>query len=277
MISNTHDLIGLPAVLSLGNMVPNPFKPAIVISFNVGPKGPVDLSIYDLNGHCLKTLISQEYEVGQYSPQWNGRNNKGAMMPTGVVPASGLTVTWDAGIDFPDIASNEISIRVHADLPAASLSDGYVLIPPSNYSMPITFTMGSTMEEYRPPHSVTITQRFKLAPTEVTNGQYVEALQWAYDNELILASPSYVWDNNVDGSTMRLIYLNVYEYDQINYSNHVFSTDFPDRPVVELRWYGAAAYCDWISLMEGLPRANNHSTWSCNNGDPLGATGYRLP
>ncbi len=84
MISNTHDLIGLPAVLSLGNMVPNPFNPSIVISFNVGQKGPVDLSIYDLNGHCLKTLTSQEYEVGQYSRQWNGRNNKGAMMPTGV-------------------------------------------------------------------------------------------------------------------------------------------------------------------------------------------------
>ncbi|MCP4290675.1 MAG: formylglycine-generating enzyme family protein [bacterium] len=194
-----------------------------------------------------------------------------------ISPGIGLRVTWDVGVDLPDFVRPGFAIRVHADLPAASLSDGYVLIPPSNYSMPITFTMGSPDEEYGAPHSVTITQRCKIAPTEVTNGQYVEALQWAYDNELILASSNYVWDNNIDGSTTRLIYLSVYEYDQINFSNHVFSTDFPDRPVVELTWYGAAAYCDWISLMEGLPRSYNHSTWACNGGDPLGATGYRLP
>ncbi len=33
----------------------------------------------------------------------------------GIVPASGLTVTWEAGIDLPDFALHEISIRVFTD------------------------------------------------------------------------------------------------------------------------------------------------------------------
>ncbi|GAG40590.1 unnamed protein product, partial [marine sediment metagenome] len=37
------------------------------------------------------------------------------------------------------------------------------------------------------------------------------------------------------------------------------------------------AYCDWLSMMLGLPRAYNHSPWECNGGDPYGAVGYRLP
>ena len=44
-----------------------------------------------------------------------------------------------------------------------------------------------------------------------------------------------------------------------------------------MTWYGAAAYCDWLSLNAGLPRAYDHSKWVCNGGDPYSALGYRLP
>jgi formylglycine-generating enzyme required for sulfatase activity len=48
--------------------------------------------------------------------------------------------------------------------------------------------------------------------------------------------------------------------------------------VKEVSWFGAARYCGWLSLQEGLPRAYAHGgDWSCNGGDPYGATGYRLP
>jgi len=43
-------------------------------------------------------------------------------------------------------------------------------------------------------------------------------------------------------------------------------------------WYGAARYCDWLSLQTGLARAYQHTgDWACNDGDPYGAEGYRLP
>lgn len=47
--------------------------------------------------------------------------------------------------------------------------------------------------------------------------------------------------------------------------------------MVGITWYAAAAYCDWLSLQQGLPRAYDHSTWQCNGGDPYGTPGYRLP
>lgn len=50
-----------------------------------------------------------------------------------------------------------------------------------------------------------------------------------------------------------------------------------DHPMVYVSWFGAAAYCDWLSMQAGLARAYDHSTWQCNHGDPYGATGYRLP
>jgi len=50
-----------------------------------------------------------------------------------------------------------------------------------------------------------------------------------------------------------------------------------DHPVKAVTWWGAAAFCDWLSMVDGLPRAYNHNTWKCNNGDPYSAAGYRLP
>jgi len=77
----------------------------------------------------------------------------------------------------------------------------------------------------------------------------------------------------MDGSTSRLL-RNGY---QINFNGSVFTTLYPDLPACTITWYGAAAYCDWLSMQEGLERAYDHNSWSCNNDDPYNASGYRLP
>jgi formylglycine-generating enzyme required for sulfatase activity len=46
----------------------------------------------------------------------------------------------------------------------------------------------------------------------------------------------------------------------------------PDQPVVGVSWYEAVAYCNWLSLKEGLSPAYDGSGRA-----DLGATGYRLP
>ncbi len=192
----------------------------------------------------------------------------------GIFPATGLTATWDAGVDFPDYINTEFSIRVYAD-DGSGVPAGFVLIPPESVSMPSIFTMGSIVEVDETPHQVTLTGRFQMASTEVTNAQYMAALQWAYDQGHVTTTTFSVHDA-LDGSTEEL--LDLYSsYCLIRFSDGVFSTSFPARPVVGVSWYGSASYCDWLSLQEGLPRAYDHGTWSCNNGNPYTATGYRLP
>ena len=84
IISSVPDIAPLPAPTSLGILMPNPFNPRITISFNVGIADHVDLNVYDLGGRLVKRLAGQKFEAGQHTRQWDGRNEKGALMPTGV-------------------------------------------------------------------------------------------------------------------------------------------------------------------------------------------------
>jgi hypothetical protein len=83
-ITNVPEGGVVPSVTSLGSPMPNPFNPSITISFNVGQAGNIDLNIYDLGGRLIKTLATQEFEVGQYSRRWDGRDHNASMMPAGV-------------------------------------------------------------------------------------------------------------------------------------------------------------------------------------------------
>ena len=63
---------------------PNPFNPETVISYDL-PKGDfVSLSVYDLLGRKVKTLVSDYQSEGQYSVTWNGRDDSGTSLSSGV-------------------------------------------------------------------------------------------------------------------------------------------------------------------------------------------------
>jgi formylglycine-generating enzyme required for sulfatase activity len=140
--------------------------------------------------------------------------------------------------------------------------------------------MGSPLDELgrasnETQHQVTLTHDLYIQTTEVTNQQYMELAQWAYDDGSVTATSSRLYDN-LDGSNQVLKTLGPGDY-EISFSNGVFSCINPDHPVMYVTWYGAAAYCDWLNLQQGLPRAYNHGTWQCNGGNPYTAAGYRLP
>jgi len=130
--------------------------------------------------------------------------------------------------------------------------------------------------------AVVLTHDFYLDKYEVTNQRYLEAVQWAYDHGYVTATPAGVSDN-MDGSTAPLLDL-ADPACEIGFNGSVFFLRDaghginPDHPVIEVSWYGAARYCDWLSLQAGLPRAYRHNgDWACNAGDPYGAGGFRLP
>lgn len=153
---------------------------------------------------------------------------------------------------------------------------GFVQVPPVEVAMPVTFTMGDDGEDDAAPHAVTLTSRFWMADTEVTAGQFLQAIQWAYDQGYVTVSGNTVYDN-LDGSDIALL---VFSDDDCHYAfigGAFVSFDADELPAVGMSWYVAASYCDWMSLQEELTRAYDHSDWSCNGGNPYGAVGYRLP
>jgi formylglycine-generating enzyme required for sulfatase activity len=142
-----------------------------------------------------------------------------------------------------------------------------------------TFTMGDG-EAYwgQDERRVTLTHSFYLSQHEVTNQEYRDAVQWAYDQGYVTVAHAVL--DSLDGSSVELLDVWWSEDCEISFSWGTFTVDpgKEDHPVIHVTWYGAARYCDWLSMQEGLPRAYEHSgDWSCNGGDPYGATGYRLP
>jgi formylglycine-generating enzyme required for sulfatase activity len=140
-------------------------------------------------------------------------------------------------------------------------------------------------------HQVTLTRDFYLGQHEVTNHEYLEAVQWAYDHGYAYANTGSVWDN-LDGSAELLLDLGDSECEiqfeagafYLREVDHALQHAYPDgydpsdHPVKEVTWYGAARFCDWLSMRAELPRAYEHNgDWSCNERDPYGAQGYRLP
>ncbi len=171
----------------------------------------------------------------------------------------------------------------------------YDVPPPGMVTVPAgLFTMGDGVAYCGiQEHQVTLTRDFYLSQHEVTNQEYLDAVQWAYTYGYVTVTTTSVRDN-LDASTQELLDLDA-EGSEIQFdgagsfylrespssgaqSAYPEGYDPADQPVKEVTWYGAARYCDWLSLQTGLPRAYEHSgDWACNGGDPYGAQGYRLP
>jgi formylglycine-generating enzyme len=171
-----------------------------------------------------------------------------------------------------------------ADIDSLKFYEDTLAVPGAFVEIPAgSFTMGSPPDEPHhgddeTQHEVTLTNSFYLQATEVTNQQYADMAQWAYDRGYCTAMSSSLQDA-LDGSTQELLDLDASGC-EISFSGGDFTVDAgkEDHPVLEVTWYGAARYCDWLSLLEGRPRAYDHDgDWTCNGHDPYGAQGYRLP
>ncbi|MAX09864.1 MAG: hypothetical protein CMG13_03250, partial [Candidatus Marinimicrobia bacterium] len=74
----------VPDSFDLMSCYPNPFNPNINIDFNVPYQTNVNLSIYDVNGNKIKTLIDDELGQGKFSFTWDGFNNYGYLVSSGI-------------------------------------------------------------------------------------------------------------------------------------------------------------------------------------------------
>jgi hypothetical protein len=63
---------------------PNPFNPSTTIAFALTEAGPVRLQIYDVAGRLVRTLINGQREADFYRIEWNGLDDAGVSVASGV-------------------------------------------------------------------------------------------------------------------------------------------------------------------------------------------------
>ena len=78
---------GLPKAYSLEQNAPNPFNPSTTISYSI-PEGQsevaVKLTVFNLRGQLVKTLVQSHQTAGQYRVQWDGINENSQRVTSGV-------------------------------------------------------------------------------------------------------------------------------------------------------------------------------------------------
>jgi flagellar hook assembly protein FlgD len=77
-------VIEKPTVFALEQNYPNPFNPATTISYKVPEASHVRLVIYNVLGEAMRTLADADQGQGVYSIVWDGRNDQGLSVSSGI-------------------------------------------------------------------------------------------------------------------------------------------------------------------------------------------------
>ena len=71
------------SMVNLHKNYPNPFNPKTTISYSLVKDTFINLTIYDLTGNKVKTLVNGKERSGNRFIQWDATNNQGHSLPTG--------------------------------------------------------------------------------------------------------------------------------------------------------------------------------------------------
>ncbi len=63
---------------------PNPFNPSTTIRYQVARAAKVELQIYNVRGQLVKTLVNAKQNAGRYTLVWNGTNDAGVPVSSGI-------------------------------------------------------------------------------------------------------------------------------------------------------------------------------------------------
>jgi hypothetical protein len=74
----------VPQEFALSQNFPNPFNPSTVVEFAVPQTAEIDLGVYNILGQKVTTLRSGTVTSGYYTASWNGTNEKGGDVSSGV-------------------------------------------------------------------------------------------------------------------------------------------------------------------------------------------------
>jgi formylglycine-generating enzyme required for sulfatase activity len=266
-----------------------------------------------MNGNCIRVILmvwlawcrclpAQNVQITSIAP--NGTLTWTQGLSNGIA-----TVEWTTNLSsgpwLPVINVSVTNTICTAEVPVGQPLAGFYRILEADVSQVPTnmalvpagyFQMGDSYSEVpleengandaQPVHLVYVSS-FYADRLDVSNEQMTQVLQWALNNGLIAASSAGV--TNLEGQPEQLIdfiaHDGEYSETEMAFSNGLFSIlntseagtvttlSATNLPATAVTWYGAAAYCNYRSDIEGLPRCFNFSNWNCD----FTQKGYRLP
>jgi len=74
----------LPITYELYNPYPNPFNPVTTLRYDLPEYAQVSITIYNMMGRVVKTLINNQQTAGYRSTQWNATNDAGSPVSAGI-------------------------------------------------------------------------------------------------------------------------------------------------------------------------------------------------
>ena len=83
-VKDPRDAASLIRAIHLFQNQPNPFSPETRIGFELPRTGQVELTIYDVQGRLIHTLVDQELGPGAHEVRWDGRDQDGQKVSSGV-------------------------------------------------------------------------------------------------------------------------------------------------------------------------------------------------
>lgn len=82
-MTNSADLID-PIKTEITSIYPNPFNPITTITYSIKNAGNVTLDIYNIKGQKVKQLVNEQMSVDHYTVIWNGKDNTGKNVSSGI-------------------------------------------------------------------------------------------------------------------------------------------------------------------------------------------------
>ena len=74
----------LPTSFDLAQNYPNPFNPATTVKYQVPSPVAVEVTVYNVLGEKVVTLVNEVQPAGYYTVQWNGRDSRNQTAPSGL-------------------------------------------------------------------------------------------------------------------------------------------------------------------------------------------------
>ncbi|MBN1295074.1 MAG: T9SS type A sorting domain-containing protein [Candidatus Latescibacteria bacterium] len=73
-----------PLQMKITGNYPNPFNPSTTIEFYIPDSGQVGISVYNITGQKIKTLLAREMPAGSHTIVWNGKDDNGVNVASGI-------------------------------------------------------------------------------------------------------------------------------------------------------------------------------------------------